>query len=395
MKDEKGAGPLAGVKVLEITTMVAGPIGGVVLADLGATVTKIETLGGDPYRNVQPQHKGMCAHFFAVNRHKRSIQIDLKTDEGRAIAQELADQCDVLLVNSRPSVMGRLGLGYDELSKTNPGLIYVSISGFGDDGPYANRPAFDQVIQALTGAMQLQNPEGDPKPLRSMFVDKFAGVAAVSAVCAALYHRERNGGRGQYISAPLMKTFSFFSLVDNLHNQAFTESDNKTPVINITRPFRSADGMFMGHIQTDEQFARACRVLGVEHLLVDERFKSAVLRVANYELMWQELEKGAMKFTSAELEALIVKEGLTMGKVNTVDEFLDDPQCRHLRCVERFDTEEFGEVRVAAHPVTFSASPADVRGVAPWPGQHSNQVLSELGFGDDQIAGLRNAGVIR
>ena len=395
MKDGKGAGPLAGVKVLEITTMVAGPIGGLMLADLGATVTKIETMAGDPLRHVQPQHKGMCAHFFAVNRHKRSIQIDLKTDEGRAIAQKLAAQCDVLLVNSRPSVMGRLGLGYDELSKTNPGLIYVSISGFGDDGPYVNRPAFDQVIQALTGAMQLQNPEGEPKPLRSMFVDKFAGAVAVSAVCAALYHRERNGGRGQYISAPLMKTFSFLSLVDNLHNHAFVESDNKTPIINITRPFRSADGVFMGHIQTDEQFARVCGVLGVEHLVGDERFKSAVRRVANYDLMWRELEKGAMKFSSAELEALALNEGLPLAKVNTVDEFLDDPQCRHLHCVEQFDTEEFGEVRVAAHPVTFSASPADVRGVAPWPGQHSDGVLSELGFGDDRIAGLRNAGVIR
>ena len=111
--------------------------------------------------------------------------------------------------------------------------------------------------------------------------------------------------------------------------------------------------------------------------------------------MWRELEKGAMKFSSAELEALALNEGLPLAKVNTVDEFLDDPQCRHLHCVEQFDTEEFGEVRVAAHPVTFSASPADVRGVAPWPGQHSDEVLSELGFGDDRIAGLRNAGVIR
>lgn len=395
MAESANTGPLAGVKVLEITTMVAGPLAGTMLADLGATVIKVEGLGGDPFRNVKPQYKGMCAHFFAVNRHKRSIQLDLKTEDGVKIAQSLASECDVMLVNTRPSVMTRMGLDYDRLKESNPGLIYVMVSGFGVDGPYANRPAYDQVIQALSGAMWLQHPEGPPAPLRSMFVDKFAATAAASAVSSALYHRERNGGQGQYISVPLMKSFSFFSNVDNLHNYAFLEGEDRMPIVNATRPIRTSDGMFMGYFQTDEQFAHICAVLGVEHLLEDERFTNVMKRVANFEALWQELEKGSLKFTSDELEAIAVQEGIPIGRVNTVEQFMNDPQSQHLQCIKQYDTEEYGPVRAAGHPVDFSGTPAQVGGVAPRPGQHTDEVLRDLGFDEDRIKGLREAGAIR
>jgi len=394
MAIEASRGPLAGIKVLEITQMVAGPLAGTMLADLGASVVKVEGLKGDPFRNVKPQHKGMCSHFFAVNRHKRSIALDLKSEEGRAVAQSLAAECDVMLVNARPAALQRLGLNYEQLKLSNPRLIYVMITGFGPDGPYADRPAFDQVIQPLTGAMALQGPEGPPMPLRSMFVDKYAASTAVSAVNAALFHRERNGGEGQLISVPLMKSFAFFSLVDNLHNLCFIEGDERTPVINITRPFRTADGMFMGHIQTDEQFAAISRVLDVEHLLEDDRFSNPIRRVQNYEALWHELEKGALKFTSMELEEIAVREGLPVGKVNTVEEFLADPQARHLECVREYDTEDYGPVRVAAHPVDYSHSPATVGGVAPRIGQHSDQILREIGIDEEQINAMRASGVI-
>ncbi|MEP7351491.1 MAG: CoA transferase [Sphingorhabdus sp.] len=395
MADDAGTGPLAGVKVLEITQMVAGPLAGTMLADLGASVIKVEGLTGDPFRYVKPQHKGMCSHFFAVNRHKRSIRLNLKSEEGCDIARSLAAECDVMLVNSRPSAMKRLKLDYEQLKQSNPGLIYVMITGFGPDGPYADRPAYDQVIQSLTGAMSLQSPEGPPAPLRSMFVDKFAGTAAVSAVTTALYHRERNGGKGQFISVPLMKSFAFFSLVDNLHNHCFVEGDERMPVINITRPFRTSDGTFMGYFQTNEQFAQICRVFGVEHLLEDERFTDTIMRVQNYAALWQELEKGSIKMTSDELEAIAISEGLPVGKVKTVDEFLEDPQARHLECVKSYDTEEYGPVRAAGHPVDFSETPANVGGVAPRPGEHTDEVLRELGFDAEQIEGLLKAGAAR
>ena len=167
MTEGAGQGPLAGVNVLEITTMVAGPLAGAMLADLGASVVKIEGTTGDPFRWVPPMHNGLSAHYLAVNRHKRSIALDLRNPEGQAIAKSLAAAADVMIVNIRPAAMKRLGLDYETLKQTNPSLIYVMISGFGPDGPYADRPAYDQVIQGLSAAMYLQSDGALPaKPLR-------------------------------------------------------------------------------------------------------------------------------------------------------------------------------------------------------------------------------------
>ena len=395
MADEVDEGPLSGIKVLEISQMVAGPLAGTMLADLGASVIKMEDFRGDPYRNVEPQYKGMCSRFFAVNRHKRSIQLDLRSEEGHEIARALAKDCDVFLVNSRPEAMKRLKLDYESLRALNPGIIYVLISGVGLDGPYADRPAYDQVIQAITGAMYLQNPEGPPMPLRSFFVDKFAATAAASAITTALYRREKNGGKGQFVSVPLMKTFGFLNLVDNLYNHCFVNGDQQSPHINAMRPIRSADGTFMGYFQTDAQFELICRVLGVPHLLEDERFTNPIMRVRNIDAVWQELEKGSIKITSDELEALAIEHGLPIARVKSVDEFLEDEQARHLECVTEYDTDEYGPVRAASYPVDFSESPAVVKGTAPRPGEHTDQVLREVGFDDDGVARLREAGVVR
>lgn len=394
MADEIDMGPLSDIKVLEITQMVAGPLAGTMLADLGASIIKIEDLRGDPFRNVEPQYKGMCARFFAVNRGKRSIQLNLKSKEGREIAHSLAKQTDVVLVNSRPDAMKRLKLDYDSLSAINPGIIYVLISGFGIDGPYADRPAYDQVIQAITGAMYLQSPEGPPSPLRSMFVDKFAATAAASAVTAALYRREKNGGKGQFVSIPLMKAFGFFSLVDNLYNQCFVEADLKQPVVNAMRPFKSSDGTFMGYFQTDAQFELMARQLGVPHMLEDERFINPIERVRHIGELWSELENGAIKMTSEELEALAIEKGLPIAKVKSVEEFIDDPQARHIECIKQYNTEEYGPVRVASYPADFSESPAVAKGIAPRAGEHTDEILREVGMDEDGIARLRHAGAI-
>ena len=215
--------PCTGIKVVEIATMVAGPMASQMLADLGAEVIKIEAIGGDPMRHVRPMHKGMSGLFLAMNRHKKSIQLDMKSPEGLAIARRLIGEADVLIENMRPGVLDRLGLSYEALSGDNPGLIYASVSGFGPDGPYANRPAFDQVLQGLTGLMSLQNPLGEPMPVRNMFVDKYSAAATASAVTAALLYRERNDGLGQRVSVSLMDAISSLALIDNLLNMMFVE----------------------------------------------------------------------------------------------------------------------------------------------------------------------------
>lgn len=396
MVEQTRQGPLAGIKVLEITTMVAGPLAGAMLADLGASVTKIEGPTGDPFRWVPPMRNGLSAHFLSVNRRKRSIALDLKSSEGQAIAQALAAEADVMLVNIRPAAMKRLGLDYENLSKANPGLVYVIISGFGPDGPYADRPAYDQVIQGLSAGMYLQSGGKLPAtPLRSMFVDKFTATAAASAISTALYHREKNGGVGQFISVPLLKAFSFLNLVDNVYNYVFADSQDKLIAPNVTRPFRTSDGVFMGYFQTDELFASVCRAFGTEHLIHDERFNAPMKRVSNWEAMWVELEKGSIRMTSDELEALAVSEGLPVAKLKSVEEFMEDPQVQHLGCVEHYDTDDYGPITQIAHPVDFQGTPALGGGVAAQLGEHTDEVLRELGYDDERISALHAAKLVR
>lgn len=396
MADATGKGPLAGVKVLEITTMVAGPLAGAMLADLGASVTKIEGLTGDPFRWVPPMHNGLSAHYLAMNRRKRSIALDLKNDEGRKIAQSLATAADVMIVNTRPAVMQRLGLDYETLKQVNPGLIYVMISGFGPDGPYADRPAYDQVIQGLSGAMSVQSDGALPaKPLRSMFIDKFTATAAASAVSTALYYREKNGGEGQLISVPLLKAFAFLNNVDAVYNYTFADSDDKLIAPNVTRPFRTADGVFMGYFQTDELFAAVARAFGMEHLLEDERFDAPMKRVANWDAMWVELEKGSIKMTSDELEALAISKGLPVGKMKSVEEFMEDPQVQHLGCVEHYDTERYGPITQIAHPIDFKGTPALGGGVASQLGEQTDEILRELGYDEERIGQLHAGKAVR
>jgi len=394
MDAQNAPGPCTGIRVLEITTMVAGPMAGLMLADLGAEVTKIEAMGGDPMRRVRPAHKGMSAQFMAMNRHKKSIQLDLKSAEGQAIARRLALQADVLIENARPGVLARLGLSYESLRDENPGLVYASVSGFGQSGPYVNRPAFDQVVQGLTGIMEIQNPRGNPEPLRSMFVDKYSAAATASAITAALLFRERNGGQGQFVSVSLMDAFSSFALVDRLHNLMFKDSDDQIPYINITRPIRTSDGHVIGHVQTDEQFARLCRLLGREELTKDPRFTGAWQRLSNIEEMWEELEKASVSRTTAEVIEGATREGVPLGPVNTVQQFLDDPQAKHNRSIVEYRDEEYGPMLIANYPVRFEKSPANVEARAPRLGEHTDAVLADLGMSAEEIAAARSAGYV-
>ena len=383
--------PLTGIKVLEITTMVAGPMAGLMYADLGAEVTKIETFEGDAMRHTHPQHLGMSAPFMAVNRHKKSVKLNLKSPKAQEIARKLASQSDVLLENARPGVMDRLGLSYESLQKDNPGLVYVSVSGFGPDGPYANRAAYDQVLQAMTGIMYLQGDADDPKPLRTMLVDKYTATAAVSATLAALLYRERNGGQGQKLSVSLLNAFSSFALLDNIANMAFQDSEAVSPRINTTRPLRTKDGMMMGWLQLQEQFETLARILKLDHLIGQERFQGWQ-RFLNANEMWAELEKGTMNYTTDELTKMVNEAGLPLNKVNTVEEFMNDPQAKHNECFVEYDDPEYGKILSLNYPARFGLTPARKGGRAPKHGEHTESVLAKLGYSAAEIQELKASG---
>jgi len=366
-------GPLDGIRVVEITTMVAGPIAGLMLADLGAEVIKIESAAGDPMRHIRPAHNGMAALFMVMNRHKKSVTFDLKSEEGRAKARELVMTADVLLENARPGVLDRMGLSYEALKDDHPSLIYASVNGFGSTGPYANRAAFDQVIQALSGVMAVQNPRGAPEPIRNMFVDKYSGISAASAIITALFHRERTG-EGQKVQVSLLNAFSSFALIDNIVNDTFLNSDERIPYVNITRPIEAKGGYLMGHLQTGDQFRKFCKVMNREDLIDDPRFVDDWQRLLRIEEMWQEVENTSKDIPVDELAARLAEAGLPIGRVNSVQEFFEDPQTRHNKAVVEFDDDVYGRVRFLNHPAQFEKTPANVMGRAPKLGEHNDEV---------------------
>jgi formyl-CoA transferase len=369
-------GPCSGLRVLELGSMVSAPLAGQILADMGAEVIKIEPPEGDPMRKVGPFHNGMGALFMTVNRSKKSLVLDLKAPRDLEVALDLALSSDVLIHNMRPRVMDRLGLGYEALRSDNPKLIYTSISGFGESGPYASKPAYDHVLQGMTGVMYLQGRGGAPEPIRNLMVDKSTATITASAILAALLHRERSGGQGQRIDASLLNAFSWFGLTDNIGNYTFQTPDaQKAPALDIHHPLRTSDGWVIGHIQTDDQFAAACRLFDRQDLLDDETWKSAARRIARNGDMWRELGREATTMTRAEVLERAESEGVAIGPIYTLEEFFEDPQVRSSNVYVDHEDPEFGVIRQMNFPVRFSRSKVDVAARAPLLGEHTEAIL--------------------
>ncbi|PKP82008.1 MAG: carnitine dehydratase [Alphaproteobacteria bacterium HGW-Alphaproteobacteria-18] len=395
-QENAGKGPCAGLRVIEVATMVSGPFAGQMLGDLGAEVIKIETTAGDPMRGNHPMHEGMSAYFSLFNRNKKSICLDLKSDEGRTIAADLIAGADVVLENFRPGTMERLGLGYEALRQRNPRLIYAGLSGFGEDGPYKDKPAYDHVIQALSGAMPVMGSPEDPAPIPHIIADKVASILACNAIIAALLHRERAGGKGQKVSLSLMKAYAAFLMPDLLNNFLFQTKDvQKIPNIKIHHPLRLKDGSVMGHVQLDPQFKGLCRIFGREDLLEDKRYNTSWSRIFNYADFWKELEEPASKMTKAEVIALADEYGVPLAPVNSVEEFMADPQAVHTECFIDTEDPEFGRMRTSGFFADFEASPPSIRMRAPKLGEHTGEILKGLGRSDDDIEAARKSQAIK
>ncbi|KCZ53313.1 hypothetical protein HY29_03590 [Hyphomonas beringensis] len=388
-------GPCAGIRVIEIATMVSGPYAGQMLGDLGANVIKIETTSGDPMRTNHPMHEGMSAYFSLFNRNKKSICLDLKSEEGKKIALELIAKADVVLENFKPDTMARLGLGYEVLKESNPGLIYASLSGFGPDGPYKDKPAYDHVIQALTGAMPVIGSPEEPTPIHHIIADKVASIMTCNAIVAALLYRERNGGQGQKVSTSLMKSYAAFLMPDLLNNYVFQTADvQKIPNIKIHHPLRVKDGYVMGHVQLNPQFKNLCKIFGREDLIEDERFNTPWARIFNYALFWKELEEPASKLTKAQVVAMADEYGVPLAPVNTMDEFMEDPQAKSSECFLDVEDPEYGRMRMSGFFADFENSPASVRQRAPKLGEHTEEILATLGKTDEEIDAVTKSGAV-
>ena len=321
MRVEIGAtatGPLAGVRVLDLSTIASGPYCGQILGDMGADVVKIETPGGDSARFMGGARSGTLTGFFAnYNRNKRGIVLDLKSDAGANAFRRLAKDADVVLENMRPGVMDRLGIGYEVLRAENPKLVYAAISGFGPDGPYANRPAYDMIIQAMTGAAtMLSGSPAEPRLVSNVLADKTAGMNAATAIAGALFERERRG-EGQRIDIPMLDAFANLLHLDIVASAAFGPPPEDSGVGDfLFRAWPTSDGHVVVLLIEEHQWQAFCRVVGREDWIADERFGSLPGRLANATALGDLMGSEIAKHTTAILVDGAEREGAVMAAVN-------------------------------------------------------------------------------
>ncbi len=395
----KRSGPCAGIKVLDFTTVISGPMCTQALGDYGADVIKVESRLGDSarYSGAPFREPGFSAFLSQFNRNKRSIVVDLKTDAGRDLILELVTKVDIVAENFRPDVMERLGLGYEVLSERNPGLIYVAINGFGRDGPYAKLPAYDQVLQGLIGLMPVQGGEGPPQLVQGAVADKSTALTALGGVLAALFARERDlDKRGQRVEVAMIDAFSAFSLPEPMMERTYPPLRNDVSTgKDFFRCWETVDGYVVGLIIQDDQFAGLCRALDRPDLATDPRFRSMVERFENWLELVPILAEEISNLTSASFLERAQVNGAPFAPVNSLDEFLVDPQAVHRRCVVAQEDPRFGTVQYVSPPVRFEQTPASIDRHAPRLGEHTDEVLEEFGVESEEIARLKEAGAVR
>lgn len=387
-------GPCAGLRIVDFSTVISGPLCTQILGDLGADVIKVESPGGDFSRHTPPTRDGMSGFFACFNRNKRSIQVNLKSDAGRDVARRLCADADVVVENFRPGVADRLGIGWADLSPNNKKLVYVSISGFGPDGPYAGHPAYDLVIQGLIGVMPIQGGEGSPVLMKSLVADKCTAITASNAVLGALLHRERTGGRGQKIDVPMLDSFAAYLLPDLIATKILEPQSPTPPEVDIYRTWATSDGHVTGIIIQDIQFEGLCRALKREDLIKKPEYKTIIDRLMKADELYDTCAEEIAKWTTQEFIARTREFGAPFAPVQTIDEFLDDPQVKHSGIHFEAEDPHGGKTRMLNHPARYSDSPASLRRHPPRIGEHTDEILALAGLSSDAVAELRKDGTV-
>lgn len=386
-------GPLDGITVIDLSTVILGPMASQYLGDMGADVIKVEAPEGDITRSIGPRRsEGMGALFLANNRNKRSIVLDLKTESGRIALQRLTARADVVLHSIRTSAAERLGLTWAQLSAVNPRLIYCHVTGFRDDGPYGGRPAYDDIVQALSGLAMLQRiAAGEPRYVPSIIADKVTAVHAAYAIALALFHRERTG-RGGAVQVPMLETMVAFNAQEHLGGAVFEPplgSMGYEPVRQgMRRPFPTRDGYLCFLPYIDSHWRRFYELAERPDLLADPIFATLRGRQANLGRIWDEVGRIVASRGNAEWMALLDGADIPHAIINDLEDLLDDPHLAATGFWQMLDHPTEGPMRLPANPILMPDAPPSIRRLPPRLGEHTVEVMRECGFDDTAIASL-------
>ncbi len=404
-------GPLKGIRVLDLSRILAGPTCTQLLGDMGAEIIKVERPNagddtrkwGPPYvKDAEGNDTSESAYYLCANRNKRSLSINITQPEGQALVKKLAAKCDVLVENFKVGGLAKYGLAYDDLKNDFPDLIYCSISGFGQTGPYAHRAGYDFMIQAMGGIMSITGPEdGDPYKVGLGIADVMCGMYASNAILAALYHRDTTGGQGQYIDLSLLDTQVAWLINNGLNYLTSREipqrHGNAHPNIVPYEVFPSSDGFIALAVGNDAQFKVFCTIAGSPDLADDARYTTNSLRVKNRKILIPLIrELTQQKARDTWLEELALA-GVPAGPVNRIDQVFDDPQIKHrqMELTMPYSHSGSGEVSLIANPIQFSETPVSYRHAPPTLGEHNQEILSEwLDLCEQEIEQLRSNHII-
>jgi len=385
--------PLTGIKVLDLTRVVSGPFCTMFLADFGADVIKVESLDGDPSRVAGIMIEGEENPYFVnLNRSKRSITVNMKNEEGKGIIRRLAATVDVLVENFRPGVMDRLGLGYDELKKLNPRLIYAAISGFGKTGPYKDRPAFDFIAQAMSGFMSLNGSE-DMDAIRAgiPITDTIAGIYAAFGILAALRNRDKIG-QGQQVHVAMVDSiismFTFASGAFFATGKLPPRTGNDHMIVSPYGLFQASDGPIAIAPSTHETWLRLIRVLDLEQLDTDPRFVTNAKRMKNRSEINHIIGEIIKTRSRAEWIEILNKAGVPCGPILDLKEVFSDPQVLNQEMLLE-SPQPTGPVKMPGFPIKLSETPARLRGYSPQIGENAEEVLKELGYNTEEVKMFR------
>ena len=380
--------PLDGVRVLDLTTMVSGPIATMLLAEQGADVIKIESPTGDYMRRVGTEHKGMTSSFLTCNRGKRSMCVDIKQPKGLELVLELTKNADVLVQNFRPGVIERMGLGEDAVRALKPDIIYMSISGFGKTGPQAHQRVYDPVIQALSGLADVQRDQvsGVPRMVRTIICDKTTALTAAHAITTALFHRERTG-KGQSMDLAMLDTMVSFLWPETMGSLSFVGKE-QDPAHSQKSPdlvFKTIDGYITAGANSDSEWEGLCNALNRPDLLSDARFKTAQTRSKNISQRRQIMSDEIATWISEEILERFDSAGVASAPILPRVDLINSPYIIDNNILSVVNDEILGEVRVPRTPVQYSEEFSPITTLAPFQGANNRELMLELGYKDSEF----------